>query len=74
MTQTRLLSLTESAANVAAGYGIAVATQLAVFPLFGIIASLRDNLGIALIFTAVSLIRSDVLRRLFNRKGRGTNK
>lgn len=67
MNQTRLFSLAESAANVTAGYGIAVVTQIVVFPLFGIITSLRYNLGIALIFTAVSLIRTYVLRRLFNR-------
>lgn len=61
------MSWVESFANVAIGYGVAVATQLAVFPLFGLHASLTDNLAIGAIFTVVSLARSYCLRRLFNR-------
>lgn len=67
MTQTRRASALESIANVLIGYGIAVATQAAVFPLFGLHASAGQHLSIAAIFTAVSLIRSYALRRLFNR-------
>lgn len=64
--QSRWMSLVESVTNIAVGYGIAVLTQLAVFPMFGLHASLGDNLVIGLIFTGVSLTRSYVLRRLFN--------
>ena len=64
--QTRLMSLVESVANIVVGYGVAVITQLLVFPLFGLAASLADNLVIGLIFTIVSLARSYALRRLFN--------
>lgn len=67
MSQSRTASAIESVANVAIGYGIAVATQAAVFPLFGLHASTSDHLAIGLIFTAVSLTRSYVLRRVFNR-------
>jgi hypothetical protein len=35
MEQTRLMSLVEALANVFVGYGLAVAAQLPVFPLFG---------------------------------------
>jgi hypothetical protein len=66
MTQTRRHSALESVANVAAGYGVAIATQYAVFPLFGLHVSIHDNLLIASIFTGVSLVRSYALRRLFN--------
>lgn len=66
MSQSRLMSGIESVTNVAVGYGVAVGTQLAVFPLFGIEASLADNLAIGAIFTVVSLVRSYALRRLFN--------
>lgn len=66
MTQSRRMSAVESVANVAVGYGVAVATQVAVFPMFGLRASLGDNLGIGAIFTAVSLVRSYCLRRAFN--------
>lgn len=67
MTQTRTMSAVESVANVAVGYGIAVATQVVVFPLFGLHASLVDNLAIGAVFTVVSLVRSYLLRRIFNR-------
>ena len=55
----------EAVTNVLVGYGVAVATQWAVFPLFGLHATLQENLLIGLIFTAVSLVRSYVLRRAF---------
>lgn len=67
MTQTRTMSAVESVANVAIGYCVAVATQAAVFPLFGIYATATDHLAIGAIFTVVSLARSYLLRRLFNR-------
>ena len=66
--QSRMMSLIEAVANVMVGYGVAVATQAVVFPLFGLHASLDQNLAIGLIFTAVSLIRSYALRRVFNWK------
>ena len=74
MTQTRRKSLMESVANIAVGYGIALATQMIVFPAMGIEVRVSQNVRIGLIFTAVSLGRSYGLRRLFNwweRKGKG---
>jgi len=65
--QSRLMSAIEACANVAVGYGIAVGTQIIVFPLFGIDVSLSDNLVIGLMFTAISLGWSFLLRRAFNR-------
>ena len=65
MKQSRLMSLMESLANVAIGYGIAVLTQVVVFPLFGLHASLSDNLLLGGVFTMISLARSYLLRRLF---------
>lgn len=67
MSQSRLHSAAEAVVNVAVGYGVAVATQAAVFPLWGIKVGVGDHLAIGLIFTAVSLVRSYALRRLFNR-------
>ena len=52
-SQSRAMSLVESVANAAAGYGIAVLTQVAVFPLFGVEVSFAGNLGIGLIFTVL---------------------
>lgn len=67
MSQSRKVSLLEAATNVAVGYGLAIVTQMIVFPWFGIEAGLEDHLAIGLAFVAVSLVRSYVLRRLFDR-------
>ena len=65
MKQSRLMSLVESLANVLVGYGVAVATQMLVFPLFGLAVTVTENLLIGLIFTVVSIVRSYALRRSF---------
>lgn len=67
MSQSRLMSVVESVTNVAVGYGVAVGTQIVVFPLFGLHASMSDTLLIGAVFTVVSIVRSYALRRLFNR-------
>jgi hypothetical protein len=61
----RRMSLVEAIANVLVGYGVAVATQIMVFPLFGLEATFGQNLAIGGVFTVVSLVRSYVLRRVF---------
>ena len=65
MKQSRRMSVIEAIANVAVGYGLAVLTQILVFPMFGLRAPLADNLALGAVFTAISLARSYVLRRLF---------
>ena len=65
--QSRLQSLLESIANILIGMGIAFAAQLIVFPALGLVVRLDQNVAITVAFTAVSLVRSYVLRRLFNR-------
>ncbi len=63
--QSRAMSLVESFANVIVGYGLAVITQILVFPPFGLHTTLEQNLMIGAIFTVVSIARSFALRRLF---------
>ncbi len=58
MHQSRLMSLVEAVTNIVVGYGVAVLTQMLVFPLFGLETSLTENLAIGLIFTGVSIGRS----------------
>lgn len=65
MKQSRLMSLVESLVNVLVGYGVAVATQMVVFPIFGLAVTVTENLLIGLIFTVVSIVRSYALRRGF---------
>ena len=65
MKQSRLMSLVEALANVIVGYGVAVVTQILIFPIFGLHTTLAQNLQMGLVFTGVSIIRSFLLRRLF---------
>jgi len=64
--QSRAMSLVESIANVVVGFAVAVLAQMIVFPVLGIEASFTQNLGLGIAFTAVSLARSYILRRLFD--------
>lgn len=66
MTQSRFHSFLESLLNVAVGFGVALASQILVFPLFNIHVPLSTNLGIGAWFTAISIVRSYVIRRWFN--------
>ena len=43
MKQSRLMSLAESLANVLVGYGVAVVTQMVVFPLFGLAVTVTEK-------------------------------
>lgn len=65
MKQSRLMSLVEAIANVLVGYGVAVITQILIFPVFGLQTTLAQNLKMGAIFTIVSIARSFALRRVF---------
>lgn len=65
MKQSRRMSMVESVANVIVGYGVAVVTQIMVFPFFGLHATLAQNMKMGALFTVVSIVRSFALRRLF---------
>lgn len=64
--QTRLGSFIEAIINILIGYGVALASQIAIFPFFGINVPLKTNIWIGIWFTAISLVRSYVIRRWFN--------
>lgn len=49
--QSRKHSVLEAVVNVAVGYGVALLTQLLVFPLFGIYISIASNAGIGVVYT-----------------------
>jgi hypothetical protein len=65
MKQSRFMSLVEAITNVIFGYGVAVITQILIFPIFGLQTTLGQNLAMGGIFTIVSVFRSFCLRRLF---------
>ena len=60
-------SLIESFIDVGSGYILAVLIQLLVFPVFGLYPTIFDSMGIALIFTVVSITRSWLWRLVFIR-------
>ena len=65
MKQSRTMSMVEAATNVVFGYVLAIATQIVVFPWFGIETGLAEHMAIGLAFVGVSLARGYLLRRLF---------
>lgn len=65
MKQSHTMSLVEAVANVIVGYMLAIATQIVVFPWFGIKTGFSEHLTIGLAFVGVSLLRGYLLRRLF---------
>jgi len=58
----------ESMTNTVIGYVVAVASQLAIFPMFDIHIEIQDNLLIGVWFTAISLTRGYLVRRWFARR------
>lgn len=70
MAQSRLISFSEAVTNLAVGLVLALATQMALYPGFGIRIGLWDNLKIAGSFAILSLARSYGLRRLFEALGK----
>jgi hypothetical protein len=59
------MSFVEAITNVAVGFLLAVLTQITLFPMLELQVSVADNLLIGTIFTAVSIVRNFMLRRLF---------
>lgn len=66
MSQTKLGSLVEAWANIAVGFAINWTANMLILPRFGFDVTGAQAFGIGVIFTAISLVRSYVLRRWFN--------
>ena len=67
--QTKKQSLIESITNVLIGYIVAVISNAAILPLFGVNLAFSDNLLIGVWFTVISVIRGYCVRRWFNKRG-----
>lgn len=65
--QSRRMSLIEALVNIGIGYFISLAGQVVIFGAIGIKVSLGQDIMIGLFFTALSLARSYILRRIFNK-------
>ncbi len=59
--------LIESFIDVGSGFLLAILIQLLIFPLFDLHPSILDSMGIALIFTVVSITRSWMWRLVFKK-------
>ena len=66
--QTKKWSMIESLTSTTIGIIIGIVLNLTILPIFGYPVSLSDSLWISVIFTAVSVIRSYAVRRIFNSK------
>jgi hypothetical protein len=64
--QSRQMSFIEAFLNTASGFITSLITQWLVFPWFNLHPSLKENLSLTAIFTAVSIVRSYLWRRFFN--------
>jgi hypothetical protein len=64
--QTRADSWTEVAVNIAIGATVSLASQVIIFPAYGIHVGTSTHLGIVGAFTVVSVARQYVIRRLCN--------
>ena len=62
--------LIESFIDVGSGFILAILIQLYIFPFFGLYPTVWDSIGIALIFTIVSITRSWLWRLVFVRNGK----
>ena len=60
-------SFIESLIDVGSGFILAILIQLLIFPLFDLHPSILDSMGIALIFTVVSITRSWIWRLVFTK-------
>ena len=67
MSQTLKGSLYEVWTNIFVGFGLNYFANLLIFPLFGMHISHANNFWMGCIYTAISLVRSFVLRRVFNK-------
>jgi hypothetical protein len=68
MRQTRLGSLIEVSINILIGFWINFVANLVVLPLFGLNVTIADNFLIGFIYTFISVARSYVVRRWFEKK------
>lgn len=66
MGQSQKQSALESTVNVVSGLVISFIIQLVIYPILGVPMTLHQNLIASGVFFVVSLIRSYIVRRIFN--------
>jgi len=66
LMQSKKMSFIESLTNVIVGYLVAVGANYIVLPMFGYMVNVADSFSIGIVFMVIGIIRSYLLRRLFN--------
>ena len=66
--QNKIDSALESVTNVIVGFTINFTANMFIFPLFGWSISVTQNIALGACYTAISLVRSYVIRRAFDGK------
>jgi hypothetical protein len=64
--QTRLGSMIEVATNIAVGFSVNFVANLLILPLYGFHVTGHQAFSMGLIFTVIAIVRSYLLRRVFN--------
>lgn len=67
MTQSRTHSMIEAVAGTAIGFAVSMAASFVVYPMHGHKFSPAEVTSITLIFTALSVVRGYIVRRVFNK-------
>lgn len=65
--QSKLDSLLESFTNILIGFTVATISNFIVLSMFGYNVTASDSILIAIVFTIISLVRSYMIRRVFNK-------
>jgi hypothetical protein len=68
MPQSKKSSLYEAVINTVIGYGLSVATYAFVMPLLGYHTTLKENVTLVAVFSAISIVRNYCIRRVFARR------
>lgn len=68
MSQSKKHSLIEAVTNTAVGFGISLLSISIILPLMGFETSIEQNIALTIYFTFISIGRSYILRRIFNKK------
>lgn len=67
VSQSRRGSIAETVTNTAVGFAINWGANLVILPLFGLPITGGQAFHMGLVFTAISIARGYVMRRVFNR-------
>ena len=71
--QSKLDSFIEAVINTFIGFVIAFISQLIIFPIVSVDVTLGQNFILTILFTLVSIIRTYIIRRYFNKKSKSEN-